>query len=307
MSVVVELAVLTLRNNNQLTLFTLRKAFILSFLPILHSSFFTNLFDSDSSGKARIVGGALCTLLLMFMWFVVMLSGRSLEDEPSGVGPNSASVQSSLMSGNVLSEDMLDPSLKQEWMSEQRSLIMRNGGYNASSDFVGKHVVHLSAGPRPLSYVMAGARVSVVEPLALLYLTSVDGQNSTGGYLELQQMQPIFKNNPEKVVAELENTADIVLLTTNLGVSNLGNILKTARAYLKPDGYLYLIISLHQDHPTVAKIIDSVWNLGFSLHRGTGASNLSFERGACTLPQNQLRSDLTFDNCFFIMRPSMRN
>jgi len=256
----------------------------------------------SGSGISRLfAGGSLCVLLLMFVWFVLMIG-----DEEATIGVESSSAA---MTGYVLSEDMISPEGKEEWMAKQRNLFMSNGGFNTSIDFAGKHVIHLGAGPRPLSYVLYGARISVVEPLADLYIEQAKKYaldiNSTQGYLELDRMEPIFKRAPEAVVPQLRLSADCVLVTATLGVSNLSNILKTASSYMKPTGasFVYLVVSLHQSHANVAMLIDSIWGVGTSLHRGTSASGLLFERGACTLP-TQLRPDLTFENCYFILRPS---
>ncbi len=209
----------------------------------------------------------------------------------------------------LLPMSMLERGGKEIWMKTQRDFFLHNGGFDSSISFANKDIIHLNGGPRPLSFVLkdSAASITVVEPLAELYLSSLPSGKMTDDYLELERMHPVFSKPPELEIAELIGTADCVLLTISSTAShNLAKTLHTAHRYLKKDGFVYLIVnlmseeSIHQSQVASHSMIASIFSLGLGLHKSVSQASLQFSRGACVMPYNV--TALSFKSCYFILK-----
>ena len=174
---------------------------------------------------------------------------------------------------------------KAEWRRTYRSYFRANGGFNINTRFVGKHVVDVGSGPRPLAASFTGAKVACIEPLGSRFLQWMDERRKAGNvskddYLELEQCYRVFSTPAETPVPELLGTADVVLSTNSLDHAlNPTAYLESCATYLRDNtSFVLLTVDLHTR-------TDELHQMKFTLTRlmnAVEAAGLELTRASCT-------------------------
>lgn len=195
-------------------------------------------------------------------------------------------------------DPMVEASTKREWFLKYKKYFFDNGGFNVEKDFYHKKVVDIGAGPRPLTYVFVGANITVIEPLGDRFLEAAKARIPAGSsnYLEIQKVEKVYSRPAEEYVEELAGSMDVVVSTNSLDHTFAPvKYLRSAKDYLKPDGFFLLVVDLHdrteEMHPEQSlfpKIIEQAYTAG-----------LKFVRGGCDQPA--AHPALAFASCWMVL------
>ena len=195
-------------------------------------------------------------------------------------------------------DDMVNPTTKREWKSKYSQYFYDNGGFNTRQDFLNKRVLDVGSGPRPLAYSMDGILLYVIEPLGDRFLIEAEKRlkANDGAYLEIQKAVKVYSSPAESLVPELIGSFDVVLSTNSLDHTwDPTKYLRNCMLYLKENGYVYLIVDLHNKtepmHPEkslVPTIMQHIYDAG-----------LRFDRGSCL--SAPAYPALAFNSCWFIL------
>jgi SAM-dependent methyltransferase len=186
---------------------------------------------------------------------------------------------------------------KEVWMKDYTDFFFQRGGFDTTKDFIGKTVVDIGSGPRPLAFAMRQAKIFAIEPLGSRFLEACQRiPRGSPDFLELQKVEKVFSVAAEDFVEELNGQADFVLSTNSLDhtwdpIQYLTNAMK----YLKAGGKFLLVVDLHfktEDmHPQkslLPSIISQVYSAG-----------LKFERGSCVVAPSH--PALAFNACWMVL------
>ena len=113
---------------------------------------------------------------------------------------------------------LVDPNTKRDWFLRYKKYFYDNGGFNVEKDFYHKKVVDIGAGPRPLTYVFAGANITVIEPLGDRFLEAAKTKIASDSqeYIEIQRVEKVYSRPAEEYVEELAGSMDVVVSTNSL-------------------------------------------------------------------------------------------
>eukprot|EP01040_Poterioochromonas_malhamensis_P012004 gene12004-13108_t len=189
-------------------------------------------------------------------------------------------------------DPMVEANTKREWFLKYKKYFFDNGGFNVEK------VVDIGAGPRPLTYVFVGANITVIEPLGDRFLEAAKVRIPAGSknYLEIQRVEKVYSRPAEEYVEKLAGSMDVVVSTNSLDHTFAPvKYLRSAKDYLKPDGFFLLVVDLHdrteEMHPEQSlfpKIIEQAYTAG-----------LKFVRGGCDQPA--AHPTLAFASCWMVL------
>jgi hypothetical protein len=190
---------------------------------------------------------------------------------------------------------------KPQFYERYKKYFSDNGGFDIDTDFSGKTVIDIGAGPRPLSSVFKGlSKLVVIEPLGDKFLAAAKEKipSDSKDYLEIQKVDKVYSLPAEQFVSELTGTADVVVSTNSLDHTwDPITYLTNAKNYLKDDknSFVLLVVDLHhrteEMHPEQSlfpTLINQVYLAG-----------LRYEKGECNKPP--AHPALAFNSCWMVL------